>query len=777
MSTPTSYVQYPSDGVQTVYGVTFPFILRSHVRFLVNWEPLDNTSDGELTEGADFSWVNDSQITLAVPLPNGTILSIVRETPNSGPISDFADGSTLLADDLDLSALQALYVSQEAIDRSRTTGEVALQAQLDVADAVAQAASADAKADTAVADASAAQAAASQAQSDAAGAVSAAGAATTAADAATAAAGTATTTANTAISIAGNAETQANTATSIANTAETKAEQAIDAVSSALPVTIVTNVAAIPSSPQADELVEVGDSTGIESFSPLTGLPGGFAGDAGLRVRIQWNAGGNTWEYRSYSPNDPDNRYLQPPLPTASTGEPGIVQLSSSTNSTATNQAATPSAVKTANDAAGAAQSTADGAASAAAAAQSTADGAVADAAAAQSTADSASSLASAAQSAASAATTTANSAQSAADSAILQAQEKVSKSGDTMTGNLIVPAINFPSPMGGFRNLIVNGAPNIWQRGAEPRSVSNASGIACDMWFYVAHGPGSITYSEMEGGYSMWDSSMPAAGMAPDRIAQFSCNGVGYAASFGTFIENYLLTAGRQVTFTVWARAANNGHKITLEVNRKLDTRQNTIISPFTWVLGTTWAPYSCTFTVPGPSPFTADVEDTMLILEVWFSGGGAGDPNGSRHNNLPVQTGNIDVGGMQLEYGPVSTPQEIRPIPMEMAMCQRYTLAMSIATRLDQINYNYSTAYYHFPVEMRKTPHTQVLRGGRSWDSARFGVQSGSYESSNVSNRDIINCTRNGFEFFVIKSNIGTWENVVWKEAAWFDAMPDFG
>lgn len=61
-------------------------------------------------------------------------------------------------------------------------------------------------------------------------------------------------------------------------------------------------------------------------------------------------------------------------IPDASTTQKGIVQLSSATNSTAEDRAATPKAVKGAYDAASAAQSTANAANTAAAAAQSAAD-------------------------------------------------------------------------------------------------------------------------------------------------------------------------------------------------------------------------------------------------------------------------------------------------------------------------------------------------------------------------------------------------------------------
>jgi hypothetical protein len=73
----------------------------------------------------------------------------------------------------------------------------------------------------------------------------------------------------------------------------------------------VANVAAIPGSPANNKAVEVVDSTGIESFTPLSGKPSGFTGSSGLSVRIVYTTTGSTWNWIQYFPNDPETRYLK----------------------------------------------------------------------------------------------------------------------------------------------------------------------------------------------------------------------------------------------------------------------------------------------------------------------------------------------------------------------------------------------------------------------------------------------------------------------------------
>jgi hypothetical protein len=103
-----------------------------------------------------------------------------------------------------------------------------------------------------------------------------------------------------------------------------KADQAISAVSSALLFTIVSNVAAIPASPTDGDAVEVTNSTGIESFTPLTGIPPGFVGDSGLGVRIIYEGAGATWNWLQYFPIDPDKRYAGPNTPAGTVSAPSI---------------------------------------------------------------------------------------------------------------------------------------------------------------------------------------------------------------------------------------------------------------------------------------------------------------------------------------------------------------------------------------------------------------------------------------------------------------------
>lgn len=99
-----AYAQYPGNGSTGPYNITFPFISKAHVQVKV---------DGTLVA---FTWLTDTTIRLTAPAPINSIIDIRRVTPRDTLLVDFVDGSTLVESDLDLSALQVFYLSQEAFD-------------------------------------------------------------------------------------------------------------------------------------------------------------------------------------------------------------------------------------------------------------------------------------------------------------------------------------------------------------------------------------------------------------------------------------------------------------------------------------------------------------------------------------------------------------------------------------------------------------------------------------------------------------------------------------
>jgi hypothetical protein len=83
---------------------------------------------------------------------------------------------------------------------------------------------------------------------------------------------------------------------------------AADALATTSYALSVENVAAIPATPATGLLLEVRDSTGIQSLA-IAGMPANFEGSSSLSVRIRRTALG--WSWDDYRPDDPDGRYVK----------------------------------------------------------------------------------------------------------------------------------------------------------------------------------------------------------------------------------------------------------------------------------------------------------------------------------------------------------------------------------------------------------------------------------------------------------------------------------
>jgi hypothetical protein len=117
-----------------------------------------------------------------------------------------------------------------------------------------------------------------------------------------------------------NAAKTAYDAAVAAQTANTSLAAVVSSIQAATSTqyTALANIAAIPASPANGNRVEVTNSLGIESFTPLAGRPAGFIGSSALSVRLLYSTVGSTWNWIDYKPVDPDVRYT--PLSVSQSG-------------------------------------------------------------------------------------------------------------------------------------------------------------------------------------------------------------------------------------------------------------------------------------------------------------------------------------------------------------------------------------------------------------------------------------------------------------------------
>lgn len=99
-------------------------------------------------------------------------------------------------------------------------------------------------------------------------------------------------------------------AVTTAATAAAAANAAVAAVAAALPYQPIAAVANIPASPTASQRIEISNTTGLGSFSPLSGKPAGFVGGTDVKARLIYGTPtAASWNWVDYFPVDPDGRY------------------------------------------------------------------------------------------------------------------------------------------------------------------------------------------------------------------------------------------------------------------------------------------------------------------------------------------------------------------------------------------------------------------------------------------------------------------------------------
>ena len=111
LPTPFSYQQFTGDGSKTDFTFSFDYLLREHVKVY-----LDDTEVAEGSAANEFQWENDKAIKMGTAPTAAQTLTIRRETPEDKQQVPWNDGSYLIAEDLNTSDLQWLYLIQEHHD-------------------------------------------------------------------------------------------------------------------------------------------------------------------------------------------------------------------------------------------------------------------------------------------------------------------------------------------------------------------------------------------------------------------------------------------------------------------------------------------------------------------------------------------------------------------------------------------------------------------------------------------------------------------------------------
>lgn len=262
--------------------------------------------------------------------------------------------------------------------------------------------------------------------------------------------------------------------------------------------------------------------------------------------------------------------------------------------------------------------------------------------------------------------------------------------------------------PLAGFRNAIINGNFDIWQRGTSFASPANGSYVA-DRWRVDYTGTGA-TRTISRQAFTLGQTDVPGE---PTYFLRFDQSVAGSGAAGNAItqrIEGVRTFAGQTITISFWGKAAASLTLPRIAVFQYFGlggspSASTVTVAASNVAVGTSWAKYTYTLTMPSLSGKTIGTNGTDGIwLEI----------------RVPINTTfTFDLAQVQLEAGPVATPFERRPIGTELALCQRYyqqtnNLGYGNAQKRMWNNTGATTVAcisFDFPVQMRAVPTLTVV------------------------------------------------------------------
>jgi hypothetical protein len=234
--------------------------------------------------------------------------------------------------------------------------------------------------------------------------------------------------------------------------------------------------------------------------------------------------------------------------------------------------------------------------------------------------------------------------------------------------GNISINGNNI-SPVQSFRNKIINGNFDIWQR----TTSTSTSGYNADRW--ITNNTGS-TFTSSRQSFTLGQTSVPYEPTYWHRTVVTTSAGASNGVVVRQCMESVRTLAGQTATLSFWAKA-DASKNISVEFSQIFGTGGSpsstvTTIGVTTCALTTSFQKFTITVNIPSISGKTlGSNNDDYLELRFWLD---AGSSFNSRTNSLGQQSGTFDIAQVQLEAGSVATPFEMRPMQTELALCQRY-------------------------------------------------------------------------------------------------------
>lgn len=238
------------------------------------------------------------------------------------------------------------------------------------------------------------------------------------------------------------------------------------------------------------------------------------------------------------------------------------------------------------------------------------------------------------------------------------------------------------------LRNMMLNGCFDVWQRGTS-FSAPATNAFTADRWLTKYNGSGS-TFTVSKQAFTLGQTDVPNE---PASYLRYDVTVAGSSESFrqiNNIIESVRSLAGKKVTLSFYAKASSSINLPNVRMQQYFGSGGSPSSDVYTTFatsipIGTTWAKYQATVTIPSISGKTLGTNSNdYLSVDV-------GMPTNSAFQ--------LDIAQFQLEPGDVATAFELRSTNHEIMHCQRYYIGFTGRT----IN---GDLWVSWPTTMRSSP-----------------------------------------------------------------------
>jgi hypothetical protein len=233
-------------------------------------------------------------------------------------------------------------------------------------------------------------------------------------------------------------------------------------------------------------------------------------------------------------------------------------------------------------------------------------------------------------------------------------------------------------SPVG-FRNKLINGSFDLWQRGTSFNNLSNV--YTADRW--------KIGYQDDGAIYTQQTSDLAGFNLYMRMIKGGVPNG-SHMVQQAIETTNCADLIGQRVVFSCWARLSNSTTQATHQLNMALGFSATTDYSG--WLNSADICSFYATWRATGANGVTFQAGSTGANSFAPSQSSGTLTTTWQRYfytlivptntrtvvcgvySESTVQNGGIDVAGLQMEIGSVPTAFDRRHIAQEIILCDRY-------------------------------------------------------------------------------------------------------